>query len=131
MLFSHSLTKNHKTYHNSAVLIAQFTKLYNHSHCKDEHEQGQIQGALYALSSLAAAIGPVTLRLIYRKTSGTAYPGAFYLVASAFFLVAAVCAMALPQDKTNSNQLEHSYRYDANKGEGKGKKGDDTKTTVV
>jgi len=97
----------------------------------DEHEQGQIQGALYALSSLAAAIGPVTLRLIYRKTSGTAYPGAFYLVASAFFLVAAVCAMALPQDKTNSNQLEHSYRYDTNKGEGKGKKGDDTKTTVV
>jgi len=91
----------------------------------DEHEQGQIQGALYALSSLANALGPAILRQVYQKTSKTEHPGAFFLVASAFFLVATVCAMALPKDKVNSNQLEHSYRYDICNGDD-----DDTKPTV-
>jgi len=81
----------------------------------DEHEQGQIQGALFALSSLASALGPTTLRLLYEKTSETAYPGAFFLLASAFFLVATLCAMALPKDKANSNQrgtCEHDSELD-------------------
>jgi len=73
---------------------------------QDEREQGQIQGALYALSSLASALGPATFRLAYQKTKNTAYPGAFFLLATVFFLIATVCAMALPKDKANSNKFD-------------------------
>lgn len=68
----------------------------------EEFEQGRIQGALYALSSLAAAIGPVILRAAYEKTKTWIYPGSFFLVASAFFVIATLCGLALPKDKANS-----------------------------
>jgi len=68
----------------------------------EECEQGRIQGALYALSSLASAVGPFLLRAAYQKTKDTKYPGSFFLVASAFFFVATLCSWALPKDKTNS-----------------------------
>lgn len=68
----------------------------------EEFEQGRIQGALYALSSLAAAIGPVVLRAAYEKTKMWMYPGSFFLVASAFFVIAMFCSLALPKDKANS-----------------------------
>jgi len=68
----------------------------------DEHEQGRIQGALYALSSLASALGPVSLRLAYQKTKDTIHPGAFFLVASAFYTIAMFCGVALPKEKSDS-----------------------------
>eukprot|EP00588_Corethron_pennatum_P018575 CAMPEP_0194307466 /NCGR_PEP_ID=MMETSP0171-20130528/4373_1 /TAXON_ID=218684 /ORGANISM="Corethron pennatum, Strain L29A3" /LENGTH=518 /DNA_ID=CAMNT_0039059557 /DNA_START=79 /DNA_END=1635 /DNA_ORIENTATION=+ len=68
----------------------------------DEREQGQIQGALLAVSSLASALGPGLLRLGYQKTKDTEYPGAFFLIATTFYLVATVCAMTLPKEKANS-----------------------------
>lgn len=70
----------------------------------EEFEQGRIQGALYALSSLAAAIGPVVLRAAYEKTMTWIYPGSFFLVASAFFVIAIFCGLALPKDKANSSR---------------------------
>lgn len=70
----------------------------------EEFEQGRIQGALYALSSLAAAIGPVVLRAAYEKTTTWIYPGSFFLVASAFFVIAIFCGLALPKDKANSSR---------------------------
>jgi len=69
----------------------------------EEFEQGRIQGALYALSSLASAIGPGLLRLGYQKTKDTSQPGAFFLIGSIFFIVATVCGWALPKDKANSS----------------------------
>mmetsp|Transcript_7815 Transcript_7815/g.14733 ORF Transcript_7815/g.14733 Transcript_7815/m.14733 type:complete len:603 (+) Transcript_7815:1660-3468(+) len=68
----------------------------------EEFEQGRIQGALYALSSLASAVGPCLLRLAYQVTKDTSQPGSFFLVASAFFVIATVCAWSLPTDKANS-----------------------------
>jgi len=68
----------------------------------EKFEQGRIQGALYALSSLASAVGPCLLRLAYQKTKDTTQPGAFFLVATAFFIVATFCGWALPEDKANS-----------------------------
>mmetsp|Transcript_11497 Transcript_11497/g.17256 ORF Transcript_11497/g.17256 Transcript_11497/m.17256 type:complete len:577 (-) Transcript_11497:230-1960(-) len=70
----------------------------------EEFEQGRIQGALYALSSLASAIGPCLLRLGYQKTKDTSQPGAFFLIGSIFFIVATFCGWALPKDKANSTQ---------------------------
>jgi DHA1 family tetracycline resistance protein-like MFS transporter len=68
----------------------------------EESEQGRIQGALYALSSLAGAIGPGMLRATYQVTMNTKYPGSFFLVATVFFTVAVFCAFALPKEKANS-----------------------------
>lgn len=67
-----------------------------------EFEQGRIQGALYALSSLASAVGPCLLRLVYQVTKETRYPGSFFLVATSFFIVATLCGYALPEEKANS-----------------------------
>lgn len=68
----------------------------------EEFEQGRVQGALYALSSLASAVGPILLRFAYQHTKDTTYPGTFFLVATFFFIVATVCAWALPKDKANA-----------------------------
>ena len=65
---------------------------------------GIIDNSVYALSSLASAVGPIILSLVYRKTRNTAHPGVFFLLVLVFFLVATVCAIALLKDKSNSNK---------------------------
>jgi len=70
----------------------------------DEFEQGRIQGALFALSSLAGALGPGCLRLAYQYSKNTHHPGSFFLLASFFYLVAMICGCALPRDKANSKR---------------------------
>jgi DHA1 family tetracycline resistance protein-like MFS transporter len=68
-------------------------------------EQGRIQGALYALSSLASAIGPVILKYVSTHYSeNTTHPGSYFLVATIFMLIATGCAYVLPKDKANSTQ---------------------------
>ena len=69
---------------------------------KNVHEQGRIQGALSALSALASALGPVSLRLVYQKTKDTSHPGSFFLLSSAFYFFAMICAIFLPKKKTDS-----------------------------
>lgn len=68
----------------------------------EEFEQGRIQGALYALSSLSNAVGPCILRLAYQVTKETSHPGSFFLVATVFFAIATFCAWSLPTEKANS-----------------------------
>jgi DHA1 family tetracycline resistance protein-like MFS transporter len=69
-------------------------------------EQGRIQGALYALSSLASAIGPIILKYVSTHYSdNTSHPGSYFLVATLFMLIATGCAYVLPKDKANSTQL--------------------------
>ena len=70
----------------------------------EEHEQGRIQGALYSLSSLASAVGPASMRLIYRLTKDAPYPGqgSMFVFAGALYLLASFFACALPSDKANS-----------------------------
>ena len=67
-------------------------------------EQGRIQGALYALSSLASAVGPLILKYVSTNYSEhTNYPGSYFLVATMFMLIATGCAYVLPKDKANSS----------------------------
>jgi DHA1 family tetracycline resistance protein-like MFS transporter len=61
-------------------------------------EQGRIQGALYSLSALASAVGPLTLRLVYHYTKDgfLAGPGTMFLFAGVLYAVASYCAYLLP-----------------------------------
>ena len=64
----------------------------------DQSEQGRIQGALYSLSSLASALGPMTLRCVYHYTKDGAFagPGSMFLFAGALYAVASYFAYLLP-----------------------------------
>ena len=66
----------------------------------DKSEQGRIQGALYSLSALASAVGPMTLRLVYHYTkdghSLLIRPGSMFLFAGLLYAIASYCAYLLP-----------------------------------
>jgi MFS family permease len=72
-----------------------------------EAEQGRIQGALYSLQALAAGLGPLVLRIIYHYTKEST-PGAMFLVAAAFYLLAASFAWALPPKLANSSNRDNT-----------------------
>jgi len=73
-------------------------------------EQGRIQGALYSISALASAIGPIALRYVYYKTKDTVFPGpgAMFIFAAFLYFLATLFAFALPRDKTDSNIVEEN-----------------------
>jgi DHA1 family tetracycline resistance protein-like MFS transporter len=76
----------------------------------NEYEQGRIQGALFALSALANAIGPVTLQYIYHCTKDT-NPGFMFVVAAFLYLCGTISVSFLPtkkqQDETPSIEEEN------------------------
>jgi DHA1 family tetracycline resistance protein-like MFS transporter len=67
-----------------------------------EHEQGRIQGALYSLSALASAVGPLSLRAVYVATINSGIPGFMFLFASLLYVVAVICAYLLPLELSDS-----------------------------
>eukprot|EP00571_Detonula_confervacea_P011970 CAMPEP_0172305814 /NCGR_PEP_ID=MMETSP1058-20130122/7032_1 /TAXON_ID=83371 /ORGANISM="Detonula confervacea, Strain CCMP 353" /LENGTH=533 /DNA_ID=CAMNT_0013017527 /DNA_START=48 /DNA_END=1649 /DNA_ORIENTATION=- len=71
----------------------------------DELEQGRIQGALYSLSSLASALGPMMLRYVYSQTKdgGGFGKGTMFIFGAGLYLVATLCAWLLPEEQANSN----------------------------
>jgi DHA1 family tetracycline resistance protein-like MFS transporter len=73
-------------------------------------EQGRIQGALYSLSALASALGPVTLRSIYHYTKDGAFlgPGSMFVVAAGLYLIAVYCAYLLPPE-ANSKHCDRRH----------------------
>ena len=79
----------------------------------DELEQGRIQGALYSLSSLASAVGPMMLRYVYSRTKdgGGFGKGTMFIFGAGLYLVAVVCAWLLPEEQANSNhKLKHAKK---------------------
>jgi len=72
----------------------------------DETEQGIVQGALFSVSSLASAIGPLSFRIFYYAFQGTRYPGLMFLFGTFLFSVAGLIAYWLPESQTNSNIME-------------------------
>jgi len=77
----------------------------------NEQEQGRIQGALYSLSSLASAVGPISLRVVYKATIHSGIPGFMFLFASLLYVVAVVCAYMLPPELADS-RLNRSQETD-------------------
>lgn len=72
-------------------------------------EQGRIQGALVSLSSLASAVGPASLRIVYHLTSNSKYPGSMFLFASFLYFIAVLCACALPEVVTEQNEVDDFF----------------------
>eukprot|EP00567_Pseudictyota_dubia_P003789 CAMPEP_0197446878 /NCGR_PEP_ID=MMETSP1175-20131217/11697_1 /TAXON_ID=1003142 /ORGANISM="Triceratium dubium, Strain CCMP147" /LENGTH=542 /DNA_ID=CAMNT_0042978047 /DNA_START=56 /DNA_END=1684 /DNA_ORIENTATION=+ len=72
----------------------------------EEHEQGRIQGALYSLSSLASAVGPVSLRVVYHFTKDNPFPGpgTMFIFGGLLYLLGSFIACALPKEQTNSSK---------------------------
>lgn len=72
---------------------------------KADIEQGRIQGALYSLTSLASALGPMMLRYVYHQTKdGSGFgKGTMFIFGSFLYLVATACAWLLPEEQANSN----------------------------
>lgn len=68
-------------------------------------EQGRIQGALYSLSALASALGPMVLRLVYHFTKDGAFlgPGSMFVVAAILYLVAVYCGYLLPLEANSES----------------------------
>lgn len=71
----------------------------------NEYEQGRIQGALFALSALANAIGPVTLQYVYRCTKDT-NPGLMFVVAAFLYLCGTICVSFLPSKKHQEDDAD-------------------------
>ena len=78
-------------------------------------EQGRIQGALYSLSALASALGPVTLRFVYHYTKDGAFlgPGSMFVVAAGLYLIAVYCAYLLPPEANSKRSDRGPQRRDS------------------
>jgi hypothetical protein len=59
-------------------------------------EQGQVQGAIFAMNALAGAMGPVSMNYIYQKTKNTHLgPGTMFLLASFLYFLGTVCVSVI------------------------------------
>jgi len=70
-----------------------------------ENEQGRMQGALFAISALANALGPVTLEVVYDYTKdgkGLLGPGAMWVFASFLYAVGTTIVCFIPAEKTKT-----------------------------
>jgi DHA1 family tetracycline resistance protein-like MFS transporter len=63
------------------------------------NEQGQVQGALFALNALGAAIGPLLMQFIYNRTKDNLGPGTMFLFASFFYFLGTVAVSFIPVQK--------------------------------
>ena len=85
---------------------------------QEESEQGRIQGALYSLKALGAAVGPLLLRCVDHFTKNIALfgPGTMFVVASGLYAVAVFYAWDLPDTgvstKKRNNNETVSYHDD-------------------
>jgi MFS transporter, DHA1 family, tetracycline resistance protein len=64
----------------------------------ESSEQGRIQGALYSVSAVASAIGPIGMRFVYHYTKDGIWfgPGSMFIVAAIVNCFAVYCAYLLP-----------------------------------
>jgi len=67
------------------------------SKCVEDFEQGRIQGALFSLTSIAEAFGPLSFNFIYHHFDYTG-PGTMFLFGAAVYLVGLI-AVALTRHK--------------------------------
>ena len=86
----------------AAFVVSQFTKLSfptlsslaSQHVC--EHEQGRIQGALFATNAVAGALGPLAMEFVYHRTKDQLFPGFMFVFAAALYFLGALVATALP-----------------------------------
>ena len=69
------------------------------------NEQGQLQGALYAVNALGGAIGPLSMEFIYERTKDTIGPGTMFIFASFLYFVGTMIVISIPVGKADENSL--------------------------
>lgn len=86
-----------------AFIISQLTKLNFPilsslaSEGASEHEQGRIQGALFAMNAIANALGPLSMDYIYHKTKDTSYgPGFMWIFAAGLYFIGLIFVTFIP-----------------------------------
>lgn len=87
-----------------ALIVSQLTKMnfpiLSSMASKDvpPHEQGRVQGALFATNAIANAIGPLSLEFIYHLTKNIAGlgPGFMFIFASGIYAVGTVIVSFIP-----------------------------------
>lgn len=62
-------------------------------------EQGRVQGALFALNALGAAIGPLSMQAIYDKTKNNLGTGTMFFFASFLYATGTVFVSCIPSKK--------------------------------
>ena len=99
----------------AALILSQLTKVgfpllsSFASKSASVHEQGRVQGALFALNALANAVGPMLLEIVYDLTKNShTYlgPGTMFLCASFLYAVGTVLVSFVPVDASSSTVSE-------------------------
>ena len=68
------------------------------------HEQGRIQGALFALNALANALGPMLLEIVYIRSKdghGLLGPGSMFLCASFLYAIGTLLVTFVPATESD------------------------------
>lgn len=63
-------------------------------------EQGRVQGALFGLTSLAEAIGPLCFNLVFRAMHNSAIPGSMFLFGASLYLMGFLAVSLIPPKTT-------------------------------
>lgn len=66
------------------------------SNAASESEQGQLQGAFYAVNALSAAIGPLVMQYIYDRTKDSIGPGTMFVFAAFLYFVGTMVVSFIP-----------------------------------
>ena len=67
----------------------------------DAHEQGRVQGALFAINAIGNAIGPVLVEFIYHHRSTTKLgPGSMFIYASILYAIGTIVVSFVPDRST-------------------------------
>lgn len=74
------------------------------------HEQGRIQGALFAVNALANAIGPVSSQFVYNRTKDSAFwgPGTMFLYAAFLYVLGLLSVSFVLAEDNAAVELEPS-----------------------
>jgi Major Facilitator Superfamily len=98
----------------AALLLSQLTKLNFPllsslaSSSVEEHEQGRVQGALFATNAVASAIGPLSMEWLYRWTKNNnnttaahvVGPGVMFLFAAGLYAIGTMVVCFIPKTTT-------------------------------
>lgn len=85
-----------------ALCLSQFTKLNMPllssvgSKGADENEQGQLQGSLFSINALSAAVGPLLMQVIYDHTKDTFGPGTMFVFAAGLYFLGTISIAFMP-----------------------------------
>lgn len=72
----------------------------------EANEQGRVQGAFFALSALAEAIGPVCLNYVY-KNWHLFGPGTMFVVAAVLYAIGIIIVAFIPDHGGNDDEVEY------------------------